>query len=59
MTQFFASFFTAAIAAIFVENTIFTRALGTSRMLSVIGKPKTMMKFGIPPGPAAPDSGRP
>lgn len=47
MTQFFASFFTAAIAAIFVENTIFTRALGTSRMLSVIGKPKTMMKFGI------------
>lgn len=45
--QFLVSFFTAALAAIFVENTIFTRALGTSRMLMVIKSPKTMLKFGV------------
>ncbi|MEE1279211.1 MAG: Rnf-Nqr domain containing protein [Oscillospiraceae bacterium] len=45
--QFLASFFTAALAAIFIENTIFTRALGTSRMLSVVKSPKTMLKFGV------------
>ncbi len=45
--QFLSSFFTAALAAIFIENTIFTRALGTSRMLAVVKSPKTMFKFGI------------
>ena len=45
--QFLISFFTAALAAIFVENTIFTRALGTSRMLMIIKSPKTMLKFGV------------
>lgn len=45
--QFLASFFTAALAAIFIENTIFTRALGTSRMLSIVKSPKTMLKFGV------------
>jgi len=45
--QFLASFFTAALAAIFIENTIFTRALGTSRMLMIIKSPKTMLKFGV------------
>ena len=45
--QFLASFFTAALAAIFIENTIFTRALGTSRMLMIVKSPKTMLKFGV------------
>lgn len=45
--QFIISFFTAAVAAIFIENTIFTRALGTSRMLMVIKSPRTMLKFGV------------
>lgn len=45
--QFLISFFTAAMAAIFIENTIFTRALGTSRMLMVVKSPKTMLKFGV------------
>lgn len=44
--QFLSSFFTAAIAAIFIENTIFTRALGTSRLIAVVKSPKTMLKFG-------------
>lgn len=45
--QFLINFFTAAIAAIFIENTIFTRALGTSRMIAVVKSPKTMLKFGV------------
>lgn len=45
--QFLISFFTAAIAAVFIENTIFTRALGTSRMIAVVKSPKTMLKFGV------------
>ena len=44
--QFLTSFFTAALAAIFIENTIFTRALGTSRLVAVVKSPKTMLKFG-------------
>ena len=40
------NFFTAAVVAIFIENTIFTRALGTSRMLLVSKSSKMMFKFG-------------
>ena len=45
--QYILNFFTAAVAAVFVENTIFTRALGTSRMLMAVKSPKTMLKFSI------------
>ena len=45
MIQFLVNFFYAAMAAVFIENTIFTRALGTSRMLNVIKSPKTMLKY--------------
>ena len=44
--QFLTSFFTAALAAIFIENTIFTRALGTSRLVAIVKSPKNMLKFG-------------
>ncbi|MBE6789407.1 MAG: hypothetical protein E7539_07105 [Ruminococcaceae bacterium] len=47
MMQFIFDFFVAAVAAVFIENTIFTRALGTSRMLSVVKSPRTMFKFSI------------
>ena len=45
--QFILDFFAAAVAAMFVENTIFTRALGTSRMLMAIKSPRTMFKFSV------------
>ena len=45
--RFLIEFFTAALAAIFIENTIFTRALGTSRLIAVVKSPKTMLKFGV------------
>ncbi len=45
--QFLATFFTAALAAVFLENIIFTRALGTSRLLNVVKSPKMMFKFGV------------
>ncbi len=45
--QYLLNFLWAAIAAIFIENTIFTRALGTSRLLMVARSPKTMLKFGV------------
>ncbi len=41
------NFFAAAVMAIFIENTIFTRALGTSRMLAVAKSPKMTFAFGI------------
>ena len=41
------NFFAAAVMAIFIENTIFTRALGTSRMLVVAKSPKMTFAFGI------------
>lgn len=44
--QFLITFFYAALAAVFFENIIFTRALGTSRLLTVVKSPKTMLKFG-------------
>ncbi len=44
--QFLVTFFYAALAAVFFENIIFTRALGTSRLLTVVKSPKTMLKFG-------------
>lgn len=47
MIQFLIDFFAAAVAAVFFENTIFTRALGTSRMLNVVKSPRTMFKFNI------------
>lgn len=45
--QFLTTFFYAALAAVFFENIIFTRALGTSRLLMVTKSPKTMLKFGV------------
>lgn len=45
--QFSLTFFSAFLAAVFFENIIFTRALGTSRIISVIKSPKTMLKFGV------------
>lgn len=45
--QFLATFFYASLAAVFLENIIFTRALGTSRLISVVKSPKTMLKFGV------------
>ena len=47
MIQFLVNFFYAAMAAVFIENTIFTRALGTSRMMNIIKSPKTMLKFSV------------
>jgi len=45
--QYILNFFAAAVAAVFIENTIFTRALGTSRMLMAVKSPKTMFKFSV------------
>lgn len=45
--QFWLTFFSAFLAAVFFENIIFTRALGTSRIISVVKSPKTMLKFGV------------
>ena len=45
--QFSLTFFSAFLAAVFFENIIFTRALGTSRLISVVKSPKTMLKFGV------------
>ncbi|MBQ8868173.1 MAG: NADH:ubiquinone oxidoreductase, subunit RnfA [Oscillospiraceae bacterium] len=47
MMQFLFDFFIAAVAAVFIENTIFTRGLGASRMLMAVKTPRTMFKFSI------------
>ncbi len=47
MMQFLFDFFLAAVAAVFIENTIFTRGLGASRMLTAVKSPRTMFKLSI------------
>lgn len=41
------TFFLVALIAIFIENAVFSRALGTCRLLAIIKKPNLMFKFGL------------
>ncbi|WP_312644077.1 Rnf-Nqr domain containing protein [Hydrogenoanaerobacterium sp.] len=44
--RFFAEFFTLAMTAIFLENVVFSRALGASRMLNILKQGKNLLGFG-------------
>lgn len=44
---FFVEFATLALTAIFLENVIFSRALGASRMLGVLKRRPDMLAFGL------------
>lgn len=45
--KFFVEFTSLAMTAIFLENVIFSRALGASRMLDVLKRGKNMISFGL------------
>ena len=47
MMQALTDFFLLAMTAIFLENAIFTRALGTSRMLIAAKRADQIFAFGI------------
>ncbi|MBQ5667418.1 MAG: hypothetical protein IIV40_04500, partial [Oscillospiraceae bacterium] len=42
---FFVQFLSAMLTALFIENIIFTRALGTSWMFYLIRNPKELLKY--------------